>query len=177
MTFRTLQVGVASELPRLEYSCLSSRLRAEGLDGRTSLSQFAYRELRDQVLSKRMEFWLGIPDAEIIETVPLDEGRVLLRAESHGHEIELEMVREDFWQIWASDEKLADEPLPLGSFPSWVEIYQVEKEPPMVAGGARLPADLAGQDLEALNRQLTEFRIAREWKIDRIIGLEAVLEN
>ncbi len=171
MTFKALQVGVGADLPRLEYGCLSMGFKAR-FNGGQGLSQLAYRELREQVLSKRLEFWLGIPDAVILETRPLSEGRSLLRASSHGHEFELELVREEFWQAWAGAELLADEPLPRGSFGQWVEIYRSDGAPAIIGAGAPLPPELSGGDLQELGQRLTEFRIGREWKIDRILGLE-----
>lgn len=172
MTFKSFQVGVAADLPRLEYRCLSAGFRSRVNNGQ-GLSQLAYRELREQVLSKRLEFWLGIPDAEIIAVESMGEGRRLLRASSHGHEFELEMIREDYWQIWSGDELLADEALPNGSFPQWAEIYREDGRSPQVSALALLPSDLALRDIDELNRSLTEFRIGREWKIDWIVGLDA----
>lgn len=170
-TFEALQIGVAADLPRLEYRCLSSGFRAR-FNGGQGLSQIAYREFRDEVLSKRLEFWLGIPDAELLEVSPLGEGRCLLKAVSHGVEFELEMVREDFWQMWSGDELLADVPLPFGSFHQWAEVYREGTGTPNVTGFAVLPNDMALMDVEQLNREMTEFRIGREWKIDHIGGLE-----
>jgi len=173
-TFETLRIAVAAEMPRLEYQCLSSGFRARFDVGR-GLSQLAYRELRDEVLSKRLEFWLGIPDAELGKVRPLGPGRCLLRASSHGHAFELVLVREDFWELWAEDELLADVLLPHGSFPRWAEVFQEPGGRAGVSAAAALPPELAARDLEELGDSLTEFRIGREWKIDEIVGLEEAL--
>jgi hypothetical protein len=166
MTFHTLQVGVRADLPGLEYACLSGDFRA-----RYGLSQLAYREFREDVLEHEIAFWLGIPKAEVLETVVLAEDRRLLRCESHGTPFELELVREDYWQLWEGQELIADELLPPGSFPERAEVFSEAPGVTMVSGFAQLPTYLDHLPPEELNRRFTEFRIGREWKIDRIAGL------
>jgi len=166
MTFHTLKVGVRAGLPGLEYSCLSGAFR-----DRYDLSQLAYREFREQVLENEIAFWLGIPKAKIVESVVLAQDRQLLRCESHGTPFELELVREDYWQLWEGPELLADELLPPGSFPERAEVFSEASGVTMVSGFAQLPTYLDHLPPEELNRSFTEFRIGREWKIDRIAGL------
>lgn len=166
MTFHTLKVGVRGDLPGLEYACLSGAFRE-----RYGLSQLAYREFREDTLEHEIAFWLGIPKAKIVEAVTLAEDRELLRCESHGTPFELELVREDYWQLWEGPELLADELLPPGTFRERAEIFSEAAGVTMVSGFAQLPQYLDHLPPEELNRSFTEFRIGREWKIDRIAGL------
>jgi len=159
MTFRSFQVGVRGDLPQLEYACFSGAFRA-----RHGLSQLGYREVRERELKHRIAYWLGIPDARIVESLDLGPGRRLLRAESHGRAFEVELVLEDFWQLWAGDELLADEPLGPDDF------REISSEPgraPMVMGAAKIPYPLSQRPAAELDRTFSEFRIGSEWKIDR----------
>jgi hypothetical protein len=166
-TFHTLQVGVRGDLPALEYACLSGAFRA-----RHGLSQLAYREFRERVLQGEIAYWLGIPAAEIRESRPLGVGRRLLVCESHGETFELELVREDFWQMWVEGELVADEALEDGSFSEWTEVFRDSPGTTLVLGHAQLPARLSALDAEELDAGLSEFRIGREWKIDEFHGLD-----
>ena len=166
MTFRTFQAGVRGELPRLEYRCLSGGFRS-----RNHLSQILYREFRDSELAPKLWFRVGVPDAEILESIALSVGRHRIRAGAYGHEFVLEFVREDFFAIYAGEELLADEPITNSSFPDWLEIYRPEGlDGWYLAAGAELPSELAEQSANELLRELTEFRIGRDWKIDSIGG-------
>jgi len=167
MTFHTLQVGVRGDLPSLEYSCLSGAFRA-----RHQLSQIAYREFRERYLQDEIAFWLGLPDAVIVESRSLGEGRHLLKCESHGQSFQFELVREDFWQVWANGEFLFNEPIEDGAFPLWAQVYD-ENEHSFVFALAQLPESGHGMSTEELNRTLSEFRIGREWKIDDFRGLDS----
>jgi hypothetical protein len=166
-TFRTLQVGVRGELPGLEYACLSTGFRA-----RYGLGQLAYREFRDRVLEHELAFWLGIPAAELVREVPVAADRVRLECRSHGTEFTLELVREDFWQVWTGSELLADEPLEPGEFEQQAEVLAEGDRQVVVSGYGLLPSSALPSGPEELGERLTEFRIGREWKIDRISGLD-----
>ncbi len=167
MTFRTLQVGVRGDLPALEYSCLSEDFRA-----RYGLSLLAYMEFRERELEGRIEYWLGLPEAEIITSEPLSEGRHLLRCESFGQPFELVLVREDYWKLWVDGDLLANEPITDGSFGQWTEVWRDEQGGTFVLGHAQLPAGLEELTPEELAGALSEFRIGREWKIDDLMGLD-----
>ena len=170
MTFRSFQVGVRGDLPRLEFACFSTGFRAQ-----YGMSQLSYREIRETRLKSEIAYWLGIPDAEILETVALASDRVLLKLESHGTEFELGMVREDFWQLWQGGRLLADEPLARGSFREQADVSSEEGQLTMITGFALIPAYLNLPPADELNRNFTEFRIGREWKIDHIGGAEDAL--
>ena len=160
MTFHTFQMGVRADLPGLEFSCLARSFRA-----RHDLSQLAYREFRERELEGQLAFWLGIPDAGITESVRLSRDRHLLRCESHGEAFEVELVREDFWQLWVDGQAVADEAITRGSFGDWTEVYEDGGET-YVFGQAQLPPRLADVAATELDANLTEFRLGREWKID-----------
>ncbi|MFT7485695.1 MAG: hypothetical protein ACI9F9_001545 [Candidatus Paceibacteria bacterium] len=171
MTFRTFQVAVRGDLPRLEYACFSGSFRA--LHG---LSQFTYREAREKLLKKEIAYWLGIPDAKVVESVSLAPDRHLIRAKSHGIGFELVFVREDFFQLWEGETRLADEPLAPGTFEEQAEVFSQDSSLTMVSGFAELPQPLTLRPVDDLNRNFTEFRIGREWKIDSIGQSEASLD-
>ena len=160
LTLRTFQAGVRGDLPLLEYRCFS-----QGYKSRNHLSQLAYREFREQELASNPWFQKGVADARILTSESLGEGRHLLRVGSHGHVIEVELVREDFWQLWSNTDLLADELLAHGGFSRATDVLDTG---PLVVASAELTPDLASGSLEELREKITEFRIGREWKIDRI---------
>lgn len=161
MTFRTFQAGVRGDLPLLEYRCFSVDYRS-----RNRLSQLTYREFRERELASSPWFQKGVADAKILASESLEEGRHLLRVGSHGHELEVVFVREDFWQLWSNADRLVDQPLPRGGFSDSADI--LVNDPPLVVASAELTPDLVDRPLEELREQFTEFRVGREWKIDHI---------
>ena len=132
------------------------------------MSQLVYREWRERNLASNPWFQKGVADAEILRSESLGEGRHLLVAGTHGYCFEVEFVREDFWQLYSGDTLLADEPLAPGEFREQTDILDERSGPPIVVATAHLPPALAALPLAELRSGMTEFRVGREWKIDRI---------
>jgi len=164
-TLQTFQAGVRGNLPTLEFRCFSGAYRR-----RNGVSMLTYLEFRERELASSPWFQRVVADARILASKSLGEARHLLLVDLHGHEVEVELVREDFWQLWSNADPLVDEPIPPGEFsnradvlpPDPLFVASVEVTPDV------LPAKLAGATPEQLREMITEFRIGREWKIDRI---------
>ena len=163
MTLHTFQLGVRGDLARLEYRCFGV-----GFIERNHLSQLAYREWRERNLASNPWFQKGVADAEILRSESLGEGRQLLVAGTHGYFFEVEFVREDFWQLWSGDTLLADDQLAPGGFRRQTDLLEEVAGPPIVVASVELPSALAALPLAELRSEMTEFRVGREWKIDRI---------
>jgi hypothetical protein len=170
MTLHTLQMGVRADLPGLEYSCLAAGFRA-----RHGLSQLGYREFRERVLEGEIAFWLGIPDARVTESLRLSPTRHLLRCISHCETFEVELVLEEYWQLWADGELIADVALEPGSFDEWTSVYE-DGGNHYVFGQVQLPSELAQIPPEELDSKMSEFRLGREWKIDDLRAGEVLTD-
>jgi hypothetical protein len=168
-TLETFQAGVRGELARLEYRCFSV-----GFRDRNGLSQLAYREFRERELEPKPWFKLGVADATISHSESLGPLRHRLVAESHGYSFELTLTREDYWQLWSGETLLADEPLGEGGFASFVDLLENPGGSPTLVAGAQLPDSLQHLSVEDLRREMTEFRIAEEWKIDSLRELPSL---
>jgi hypothetical protein len=168
MTFHTFQMGVRADLPRLEYRCLSDRMRP---------SQGFYREFRETDLKGKIEYWLGIPDAKVLESIRLDQEHHLLRAESHGYKFDVIFVRERFWQVWQADGPLVDEALSPAALAETLKFYRDEQglliadvvaalgpEVTMIPEQGPPVEDLTVEEIYA---SISEFRVGSEWKIDQ----------
>jgi hypothetical protein len=153
-TFRTFQTALGAGQPDLEYRSLSSDLKR-----REGLSELAYLEFRDALF--RAQPWLArAACAEILSVSELAPDRVRLRAQARflfsRRSFEVELVREDFYELWRGAELASD-----GSA-RFSEL--VTADPSGVVG--RTPAPEA----VALG-EITELRIGREWKIDAFLEL------
>lgn len=168
-TLRTFQAGVRGDLPTLEFRCFSAAYRR-----RNGVSMLTYLEFRERELASSPWFQRVVADAKILTSKSLGEARHLLVVDLHGHEVEVELVREDFWQLWSNADPLVDEPIPPGGFSNLAEVAPARPlSSPLFEASVEvtpdvLPAKLAGASPEQLREMITEFRIGREWKIDRI---------
>ena len=148
--FATFQTGMRAELPDLEYRCLSG-----GLKTREGVSQLGYREFRRELFAAQP--WLKLAArAEIVRREELGPGHVRLHAEVETWfkdvEFALDFVREDYWELYAGAERVADD----------------------VADWGRLVRE-RGDDLDVrvprppqlTLEELSEVRAGREWKIER----------
>lgn len=174
-TFETFQLAVAGDLPDWEYSCLSS-----GFLRRNGLSQQVYREGRRRLLEKKP--WIRwIARAKVVSSESLGTHRHRITAEIHCQTIAVELVRDDFIEVYA---RL---PLPMrrpvyddfARFEDLVELEPIpgtapspEGGPPPSDGGptdwivrvtafAELPEGVVPQDV-------SEIRIGQDWKIDEL---------
>lgn len=148
--FHTFQAAFGADELDLEYRCWSA-----GFKRREGVSQLAYREFRVQLLRDRPSLRC-VAAAEIVATERVADDRCRLRARIStlfAHvELAVELVREDYWELWSDDRRVADD----------AADYATLLEPD---GG--LPPGLAlppGVDASSV----TEIRLGREWKIDAI---------
>jgi hypothetical protein len=160
-TFKTFQTGLRADLPDLEYRCLSGRLKSR--EQGEGISQLGYREFRAQLF--REQPWLKqAARAEVVEVRRLADDRCRLVAHVsflwHDETFAIDLVREDYYEIWKDDQRAADDAVP------WEELARVGEGELLLA--LPLPPGLAPGEIG-------EGRAGREWKIDGfpLIGGEA----
>jgi len=106
-TFRTFQTALLGDRPMLEYGCFSDDFRR-----RNTLSLFGWLEARER-LHREIPFIKRLGKAEIRRVRSLGPDRVEIEARVSVLWIEKDFrvtfVREDFWEIWAGEELLADD--------------------------------------------------------------------
>jgi hypothetical protein len=152
-TVRTFQTGVRGDLPDLEYGCLSSGFRR-----RNNLSKLIWREFREDLFRENPFLRTGLVKAKIV-AVETEGARSRIVIESFGRSFELELAREDFAQLYAGEELVLDREIP---FDQWTTVESTGEEA-WFTGGAPLPAGSGERDI-------TELRLGREWKIDDFRG-------
>jgi hypothetical protein len=153
--FRGFQAALAADLSDEEFKSFSGGFRRAN---RMTLP--TYMEAKRRLLEEQPWVFKGVAEATIHSSEVVDELHHLLRFSRYGREIEVALVREDFWEMWAGDQLLAD---------GWIEFGRAVRSP----APERLRAEVA---LEAGSRvdlaQVTELRIGQEWKIDAIRPVE-----
>lgn len=152
-TFRTFQTGLRADDPDLEYRCLSS-----GFKRRNNVSQLTYREYRRE-LFRRAPWLKWAAGAKVRKETVLATDRVRIRAEVstwlHDETFEVDLVREDFYELWVDGERVDDDAVP------WNELAR-EQDGDLVV---RVPlGDLGWQDVGQLVA-------GHEWKIDGFPGV------
>lgn len=145
----TFQVALAGDLVDLEYRCFSSAFKQ-----REGLNQLAYREFRERLV-REQPYLARFAEAELVEARALDADSALVLARLDTWwttvEVEVRLVREDYWELWSSDVRLLDDAADLGKI--------MERRPGSLAAVVPLPAEFdAGP--------VTELRAGSEWKID-----------
>jgi hypothetical protein len=157
-TLRTFQTAVRAEEPDLELRCFSSAFRA-----RNQISRLTWREFLEDL--ERREPWIrkGIADAEVEGSIERHGDRARLHLASHGYQMRVDLVLEDIGQVWAGDRLLVDQDL---SF-SDPEHTGIQSGP----GGGRWIYGRLALGTDADPADITELRVAREWKIDGIENL------
>lgn len=146
-TFGTFRTAFANgHQPGLEYRCFSGAFKA-----REGLSALTYREFREQLLARQPLLRTFLSRASV-GTITMRGKSALLEAEVAGDTLIVELVREDFWEMWAGEELLDDALVPdLGQL-----LVREAGSPDLEI---RLPAPTS---------QPTEVRLGGEWKINRI---------
>ena len=149
-TFRTFQTGLRAGLPDLEYRCLGAdfKRRAGGV------SLLWYIEFRRELF--RSQPWLKLAArAEIKDVRWLSPERVQIVAEVdtwfHDETFAVDMVREDFYELYAGGKRVADD------LADWGRLAR-ERDGALVVT-VPLPAGMAAKDVG-------ELRAGHEWKID-----------
>ena len=148
-TFATFQTALRADQADLEYRCLAQEMKAaEGLN------QLAYRTFREELFGQNP--WLRYAaDATVEGESRIAPDRVRLSARVKKLWIErrfaVELVREDFYEVYAQGELLDDD---FGSFArSTKSVGDTELE-------LRIPVPF-GTDPASLS----EVRLGQEWKI------------
>lgn len=152
-TVESFQTGVRADEPYVEYACLSS-----GFVRRNRLSKLIWLEFRDELFGRHPFLRTGLAKAEV-ESVETDGARSRLVMTSYGRRFELELVREDFRQLYVGPELVHDEEFPFASSTS----VQPGDDRDWLTGGVPLPDGVDGDTI-------TELRLGREWKIDDFRG-------
>lgn len=161
-TFDTYRAAFLSDLIVLEYACLSN-----GFKHANQLTITNYGEAREILLRDQTFLRFGLGRAEVVRLEALAEDRVRLhiRSESLFHEVlfACELVREDFYEIWAGGDLLQDDHLE--RFSNAFRITPDADGDPVAQSWVPLK-----QSIEAT--RISEFRVGREWKIDFITLLD-----
>ena len=157
-TFDTYRAAFLSDFVTLEYLCLSDHFKAA--NGITILN---YGEVREIMLDDQAFLRFGLGRAKIVRVEPLTANRVRLhiRSESLFHDVQFacELVREDFYEIWADGERLQDDHLE--RFSNAFRITPAADGTPVAQSWVTLEDPDSGI-------RISEFRVGREWKIDFI---------
>jgi len=149
-TFRTFQTGLRAGLPDLEYRCFGADFKR--LAGGITL--LGYVEYRRELFRGRP--WLKLAaKARIRSVTELAPGRVRILAEVdtwfHDESFTVELVREDFYELWIGDQRIADD------LADWGRIAR--------ARGDSLVVTVPLPDGRTV-AELGELRAGGEWKID-----------
>jgi hypothetical protein len=146
-TFRTFRTAFADgRQPGLELRCFSS-----GFKAREGLSELTYREFREDLLREEPLLRTALSRARI-SSVKQEGKTARLEAKIAGRALFVELVREDYWELWDGEELLADDLVRDLS-----DILALDGDGHVLR--ASLPAPSSPP---------TEVRLGGEWKIDRI---------
>lgn len=152
-TFETFRTAFRGNLTDLEYRCLS-----EGFRRRHGLSQFGYRAFRDELIKETPLLRWALHKAVVVRAERTSEREAQIVARTAGGTLQVFLVREDFWEIWAGSRRRdGAEDLVQDVFEEGYLI--IDDNPPRVVGQA--PLTRAG-----LASRITELRVGLEWKID-----------
>ena len=146
-TFHTFRTALADgQQAGLEYRCFSGAFKA-----REGLSALTYHEFREQLLEDQPLLRTFFSRAAVTQ-VTVKGKKAVLEAKVAGRALLLELVREDYWEMWDGEELLDDALVPdLGQL--------LSQEPGKPDLEIRLPA---------AHITPTEVRLGGEWKINRI---------
>ncbi len=148
------QSYLAYDLREQEYRCFSVDFRQ-----RNRLSLANYAEGRDRLLARSP--WLkSFAGAKVVAEGAAEDGSHWIDARVLGRTVRVRLVREDFYEIRAAGELLADG---YGELGAWFD-----REP--TEGGWRLVARPAAALSTARLASATELRVARQWKIDDFVS-------
>jgi hypothetical protein len=142
---------VRADDPGLLRRCLSADFVA-----RNHLSEQVFRTFWEELNKKEPYLRKGIADARAQGPVEIRGDRALIRSETHGRKLEVELVREDFCELWAGGEKIVDEAAP---FRERTGVQSAADGSAWMYGRLALPAGAPAE-------RVTELRFGREWKID-----------
>jgi len=155
-TFATFQTGIRAEEPDLQRSCFSARFLAEN-----RLSKLNWREYIDVLREREPLLRYGLAKARVAGPVERSGERARLVARTHGRGIVFDLVLEEYFEVWSGPELVADGDLAR-------ERIGIQET---ADGGRWLYGQVPLGARPLAPAQVTELRLAREWKIEGI-GLE-----
>lgn len=151
-TFESFQTYLRTDLPDLEYGCFSA-----GFKRRNGLSQFTYAEGRERLLDEKPWFRL-FAKAEIVAEEAQGKADHRLDARVLGRTFRVKLVREDFFEIGAGDELVAD------GYRDFDRMVQRVGDDSGSALAAQVALDVPVSELARATRVVFE----RAWKIDDV---------
>jgi hypothetical protein len=163
-TLHTFQTAVRADEPDLELRCFSSGFRA-----RNHVSRFTWREFLDELRRSQPFLRKGIVDAEIDGPVERSARRASIRLLSHGVAMRIDLVLEDSGELWAGGDLVLDQDLEFAD-PDHTGVQSGARGEQWIYARLALPNAVAAGDV-------TEIRLAREWKIDGIANLGEASET
>ncbi len=152
--FETFRVAFGSDMPPLEYRCLSEQFRRE-----QGISYQTYRVARQKLIEENPLLPL-LAKAKVVESKELSARRHRLTVEVAGRRFAVELVRQDEFQIYKGAVFLADGSL---DFASGVHVSDSGAGKQISAVVLLKDEEIEGVDLGGL----TSFRIEQVWKISR----------
>lgn len=152
-TFATFRTAFRGNLTDLEYRCLSAGFRE-----RQQLSQFGYRAFRDELLATIPLLRWALYKSVIEKAEVISPRRARIEARAGGYTLVVQLVREDFWEIWAGSQRRDGDEAAVDDAFAQGYLTRVP-DPPRVVGQAPLSRP-------GLSERLTELRVGQEWKID-----------
>ena len=144
-TFRTFQTASAANLADLEYRCFSV-----GFRDRNGISKLNYLEVRDELRGPGFKY--AVYRAEILSVDVLGPDRRRILARAVGRTLVVDMVREDFYELWTTDGLLDSGDTRFEAATRVIDGSVVEVHTPSPPGSEP--------------RDLVEISVRREWKID-----------
>ena len=144
----SFQLAVRADLPAEEYRCFSQHFRSEN-----HVSQLVWREIREQLWGQVGMRW-AVAEAKSGAPALVRGNRAQMQVRALGKEVRIELVLEDFAQLWSGPTLIQDQDLDFRS-------HTGAQESRWFYGQVEL---LPGVDPATV----TEVRLGREWKIDAI---------
>jgi hypothetical protein len=159
-TLRSFQVFLRSDLPEKEYLAFSAGFRR-----RNGMSSLTYAEARERLFREKP--WLRhFARAEVVAQWsggPGSEGVHFIDARVFRRTIRVKLVREDFFEIWAGEDRLAD------GETDFEHATRLERS----ARGARFAGQVVLEDPPPDLSGASWFTVGREWKIDDLYEPQA----
>ena len=154
---KSFQVFLRANLPEKEYLAFSAGFRR-----RNGVSSLTYAEARERLFREKP--WLRqFARAEVVAEWPGSEGVHFIDARVLGRTIRVKLGREDFVEIWAGEDRLAD------GATDFERATRLERSP----RGARFAGQVVLEDPPPDLSGASWFTLGREWKIDDLYEPEA----
>lgn len=157
-TVATFQVAIRADEPELEYRTFS-----QGFRERHGITKFAWLHVREELRERYPFLRRGIVDAEA-SAPPVREGeRATLTLVTHGYELRVGLVREDFVELYGPNGLIHDDFVP------FERTFGFQTEPD---GGRRVYGTFLLPPTVDARAEVVEVRVGREWKIDSLETVE-----